>query len=264
MRGREDSNSWAESKVERRRVCSPSIILIIHPSFRYHKSILPDIMETIHSQRQSRLANLRAQKETGSSSNPTAANAASSSSALIHPFRRAFLSNTTSRLRATARDDLNAATSSSKAAEASAQQIADSSSEGQTLRRYRNWDPTTGQPRTGLWNTISSNGIEEEMKNVQSDVLKEDAIKRNQELDLMNIAPKRVNWDLKRDMVKRLKKLERRDKECRLILIRELVLPLFRDADEKLTRAFPSHHWMSQVNASRQKEDQHQQLKPLS
>lgn len=39
--------------------------------------------------------------------------------------------------------------------------------------------------------------------------------------DLLNIAPKRANWDLKRDMDKRMKKLERRTVECYAILFRE-------------------------------------------
>lgn len=42
-----------------------------------------------------------------------------------------------------------------------------------------------------------------------------------QQQDLFNIAPKKANWDLRRHMDKRLKKLEKRDKEARLILIRE-------------------------------------------
>ena len=40
--------------------------------------------------------------------------------------------------------------------------------------------------------------------------------------DLLNIAPKRPNWDLKRDLTKRLSKLERRKQEAILTLIREL------------------------------------------
>lgn len=39
--------------------------------------------------------------------------------------------------------------------------------------------------------------------------------------DLLNIAPKRANWDLKRDMDKRMKKLERRTVECYAVLFRE-------------------------------------------
>lgn len=38
--------------------------------------------------------------------------------------------------------------------------------------------------------------------------------------DLLNIAPQRPNWDLKRDLKKRLAKLERRDQEAIDMLIR--------------------------------------------
>lgn len=77
----------------------------------------------------------------------------------------------------------------------------------------------TGQARDGTWSTVK--GIEDEVKGVQEEVLKEEEARRVRELDLAGIAPKRVNWDLKRDMLKRLKKVERRDREARLILIRE-------------------------------------------
>nr|KAJ3416138.1 Coiled-coil domain-containing protein 12 [Polyrhizophydium stewartii] len=36
--------------------------------------------------------------------------------------------------------------------------------------------------------------------------------RRNKELDLNNLAPKKPNWDLKRDLDKRLEKLDRRTK----------------------------------------------------
>lgn len=65
--------------------------------------------------------------------------------------------------------------------------------------------------------------IENMIIGVQEGVIAEHEIKREQELDLHNIAPKRPNWDLKRDLQKRLTKLERRDREARLILIRQRI-----------------------------------------
>jgi len=44
---------------------------------------------------------------------------------------------------------------------------------------------------------------------------------RVQELDLINIAPKRVNWDLKRETEKKLAKLERKTQEAIHTLIRQ-------------------------------------------
>lgn len=42
--------------------------------------------------------------------------------------------------------------------------------------------------------------------------------------DLTNIAPKRPNWDLRRDLDERLKRAERRTKEATLLLIRAYML----------------------------------------
>jgi coiled-coil domain-containing protein 12 len=65
--------------------------------------------------------------------------------------------------------------------------------------------------------------IERQIAGMQELVIAEHERKRDEELDLHNIAPKRINWDLKRDMNKRLAKLERRDREARLILIRQRI-----------------------------------------
>jgi coiled-coil domain-containing protein 12 len=47
--------------------------------------------------------------------------------------------------------------------------------------------------------------------------------------DIFNIAPKRPNWDLKREMEKKLAKLERKTQESIHTLIREstIILPLY-------------------------------------
>ncbi|CDW97962.1 hypothetical protein, partial [Sporisorium scitamineum] len=61
--------------------------------------------------------------------------------------------------------------------------------------------------------------VEKDVDGLQQQTIAEDERKRQEDLDLNNIAPKRPNWDLKRDLEKRLKKLERRDKEAVIILI---------------------------------------------
>lgn len=63
--------------------------------------------------------------------------------------------------------------------------------------------------------------IEKDVAGLQEGVIAADEVRRKEELDLTNIAPKKPNWDLKRDMNKRLAKLSRKDKEARLILIRQ-------------------------------------------
>ncbi|CAD6887980.1 unnamed protein product [Tilletia controversa] len=90
-------------------------------------------------------------------------------------------------------------------------------------RTFRNYDPTTGQARTRHTALLPSDTVENAVRGLQEAVIAEDDIKRDQDLDLLNIAPKKPNWDLKRDMEKRLAKLERRDQEARMVLIRQRI-----------------------------------------
>ncbi|KAK0530065.1 hypothetical protein OC834_003453 [Tilletia horrida] len=90
-------------------------------------------------------------------------------------------------------------------------------------RSFRNYDPVTGQPRKRGAAPILTDTVENAVRGVQEAIIAEDDIKRGQDLDLLNIAPKKPNWDLKRDMEKRLAKLERRDQEARMILIRQRI-----------------------------------------
>jgi len=51
-------------------------------------------------------------------------------------------------------------------------------------------------------------------------IIIEDEFKRAEELDIFNIQPKRLNWDLKRETDKKLAKLERKTQEAIHTLIR--------------------------------------------
>lgn len=51
-------------------------------------------------------------------------------------------------------------------------------------------------------------------------------MRRKQELDLLNIQPKKPNWDLKRDLEKRLDKLRPRTQAAINTLIRGSVHPI--------------------------------------
>lgn len=86
------------------------------------------------------------------------------------------------------------------------------------IRSFRVLDRKQRVDYTRLKDTIENMII-----GIQEGVIAEHEIKREQDLDLHNIAPKRPNWDLKRDLQKRLAKLERRDREARLILIRQRI-----------------------------------------
>lgn len=63
--------------------------------------------------------------------------------------------------------------------------------------------------------------VEKNVEGLAERVIAEDEERRKQELDIFNIAPKRPNWDLKRDMDKKLAKLERRTQEAIHTLIRQ-------------------------------------------
>lgn len=120
-------------------------------------------MEAEHTARQARLAALRQQTKGESSS------AASTSS--LHPFRRAISNVTTRRQRRQAQqqardnededdeDDDDEDAAPVVKSEKAMQRLAESTTEGQLLRRFRNWDPRTGEARRGDWTTVT--GIEE-------------------------------------------------------------------------------------------------------
>jgi len=86
----------------------------------------------------------------------------------------------------------------------------------------RNFDPDT---RTLRKHDPTANSQEDTIeKNVQGlaqMVLVADEARQAAELDLLNIAPKRANWDLKRDLEKKLQPLERKTKESIYTLVRQ-------------------------------------------
>ncbi|KAF9447668.1 mRNA splicing factor [Macrolepiota fuliginosa MF-IS2] len=63
--------------------------------------------------------------------------------------------------------------------------------------------------------------VEKNVAGLAEKIVQEDKVRQAQELDVFNIAPKRPNWDLKREMEKKLAKLERRTQEAIHTLIRQ-------------------------------------------
>ncbi|CDH48231.1 hypothetical protein RO3G_10424 [Lichtheimia corymbifera JMRC:FSU:9682] len=63
--------------------------------------------------------------------------------------------------------------------------------------------------------------VESETKSFTKDVLAEAAVKEKEEVDLFNLQPKKPNWDLKRDVEKKLERLDRRTQKAILELIRQ-------------------------------------------
>ncbi|KAG6889823.1 hypothetical protein C0995_014300 [Termitomyces sp. Mi166 len=85
----------------------------------------------------------------------------------------------------------------------------------------RNFDPESRTIRKHNPLDPSEDTIEKNVEGLAEKIIAEDEVRRAQELDIFNIAPKRPNWDLKRDMNKKLAKLERRTQEAIHTLIRQ-------------------------------------------
>ncbi|KAK0466341.1 cwf18 pre-mRNA splicing factor-domain-containing protein [Desarmillaria tabescens] len=84
------------------------------------------------------------------------------------------------------------------------------------LKRRKDGEPN-GQEDVEMEDTVEKN-----VEGVAEKIIAEDEQRRAQELDVFNIAPKRPNWDLKRETDKKLAKLERKTQEAIHTLIREL------------------------------------------
>lgn len=86
----------------------------------------------------------------------------------------------------------------------------------------RNYDPETRTLKKHSKNDVlTTDTVEKAIEGVAERIIAEDERQRAQELDVFNIAPKRPNWDLKREMEKKLAKLERKTQEAVHTLIRQ-------------------------------------------
>ncbi|KAI5452078.1 hypothetical protein NCC49_001018 [Naganishia albida] len=101
-------------------------------------------------------------------------------------------------------------------------------SRGSFVFRQRNFDRGTRQPIKAVQSkpavVADVETVEKRVAGLAERIIAEDAVKRMEELDLLNIAPKRANWDLRRGMDKRMKKLERKTQEAYATLFRQRLL----------------------------------------
>ncbi|TEB26572.1 mRNA splicing factor [Coprinellus micaceus] len=104
-----------------------------------------------------------------------------------------------------------------------ARKLGQSTEEGtpEPLIGGRNFDPVSRTLKKHTTVAEMEDTVENNVKGLTEKIIAEDEEKRQQELDIFNIAPKRPNWDLKRDMEKKLAKLERRTQEAIHTLIRQ-------------------------------------------
>ncbi|KAI6045534.1 mRNA splicing factor [Pisolithus marmoratus] len=86
----------------------------------------------------------------------------------------------------------------------------------------RNFDPETRTLRKHALNgAITEDTLEKDVDGMAEKIIVQDEEQRAEELNVFNIAPKRPNWDLKREMEKKLAKLERKTQEAIHTLIRQ-------------------------------------------
>jgi len=89
--------------------------------------------------------------------------------------------------------------------------------------KHRTFDPEsrTLKKHTREDETHMEDTVEKRVEGMAEAIIAEDQQRRAQDLDLFNIAPKRPNWDLKREMEKKLARLERKTQEAIHTLIRQ-------------------------------------------
>ncbi|THG94432.1 hypothetical protein EW026_g7041 [Hermanssonia centrifuga] len=81
--------------------------------------------------------------------------------------------------------------------------------------KHRTYDPETKTlKKHAPDDDFDMDTVEKEVDGLAEQIIKEDEERRAQDLDLHNIAPKRPNWDLKRDLEKKMAKLERNTQEA--------------------------------------------------
>ncbi|KAL0570813.1 hypothetical protein V5O48_011149 [Marasmius crinis-equi] len=100
--------------------------------------------------------------------------------------------------------------------------------------KNRNFDPATRtlKKHTQSDDVDMQDTVEKNVEGLAEQIITEDEKKREEELDIFNIAPKRPNWDLKRETDKKLAKLERRTQEAIHTLIRQRLAAQKGDSDD--------------------------------
>ncbi|EDR14219.1 uncharacterized protein LACBIDRAFT_163308, partial [Laccaria bicolor S238N-H82] len=89
--------------------------------------------------------------------------------------------------------------------------------------KSRNFDPEsrTIRKHDHTDDVVMQDTVEKDVAGLAEQIIIDDERRRAQELDVFNIAPKRPNWDLKRELEKKLSKLERKTQEAIHTLIRK-------------------------------------------
>ncbi|ORX92333.1 mRNA splicing factor [Basidiobolus meristosporus CBS 931.73] len=88
--------------------------------------------------------------------------------------------------------------------------------------KFRNYDPLNSEFQASVAPVEREKieTVEKQVDGLTEAVLEEEQKKMKEELDLANLAPKKPNWDLKRDVEKQLNRLEKKTKASIAELIR--------------------------------------------
>ena len=106
--------------------------------------------------------------------------------------------------------------------------VAQASEVASSKMRYRNYDPETKDAKLGFL----AAPVEEEEETVErrasrlAEQTKEEAAVSDQPIDIFNLQPKKPNWDLKRDLNRKLERLKGKQELMVAKLVRERILTL--------------------------------------
>ncbi|TIB42848.1 hypothetical protein E3P86_00233 [Wallemia ichthyophaga] len=82
---------------------------------------------------------------------------------------------------------------------------------GEHIVKFRNYDPTSREVKKGDNSQTSVDTVESAVTGLVDSILDKDEELRNEDLDIFNIAPKRPNWDMRRQLTNKMSLLNKAD-----------------------------------------------------
>ncbi|KAI8340680.1 mRNA splicing factor [Chlamydoabsidia padenii] len=119
------------------------------------------------------------------------------------------------------KDRLEAIRKRKQASNSSNNRLDEDSVKDLTFRSYTPTDETLKKHVNLATPTQIKTTAETETKDIPKETLQEAAEKEKEEVDLFNLAPKKANWDLRRDVEKKLERLDKRTQRAILETIRQ-------------------------------------------
>ncbi|KAI0371686.1 mRNA splicing factor [Pilatotrama ljubarskyi] len=134
--------------------------------------------------------------------------------------------------------------------------VDEASAESEPVIKHRSFDPNTRslKKHTPEEDAQMEDTVEHQVEGLAEKIIAEDAERRAQDLDLFNIAPKKPNWDLKRELDRKLSKLERKTQEAIHTLIRQRLAAQKGQSDD-IVGAMNAEQRAGEKDASSDEED---------